>query len=365
MRANPSWLTSRPTLMRRGLTALLMIGITVAAFYWGRLGVGSKLEAQSIANRVGAVGQAVAPPTDYSQRVVAYIYGNIPITRQELGEYLIARFGQERIDFLINRRLVEMACQGKNIQVTDAEVEAQFREELKGFGQNMTAKDFTNQVLKRFNKSLYEWKEDVIRPKLMLARLCKPMVEVTPQDLRNAYEAKYGPKVQCRMIAFPNNNRQTVEIWTKISKSEQAFAEEAKHQYIPTLAAKGGEIAPIHKHFGDARVEAAAFALIPGQVTQLMEMPDKNFIVLKCDKLIPADTTKSFDSVRLDLDKEMRDIKLAQKIPEYFAQLRKQAQPHVLIANQVPEDDLIRNVQRDLNERPGSLTPHRTTPSGN
>lgn len=351
--------------MRKGLMALVMLGITVAAFYWGRLGVTSKLEAQQIGNRFNPVGQTSAPATDYSQRVVAYIYDNIPITRQELGEYLIARFGQERIDFLINRRLVEMACQGKNINVTDAEVEAQFREELKGFGANMTAKDFTNQVLKRFNKSLYEWKEDVIRPKLMLAQLCKPMVEVTQQDLLNAYEAKYGPKVQCRMIAFAKQDRHTAETWAKISQSEEAFAEQARTQYIPTLSAKGGVIAPIHKHFGDAKVEAAAFALKPGQVTQLMEMPDKNYIVLKCDKLIPADTNKSFDSVRLDLDKEMRDIKLAQKIPEYFAKLREQAHPRVLITNQVPQENLERNALRDLKERPGSLTPHRTTPAGN
>src|SRR5471032_481584 len=100
-----------------------------------------------------------------------------------------------------------MQCQAKNVYVTDAEVDMQFREELKGFGPNMTAQDFTNQVLKRFNKSLFEWKEDVIRPKLLLARLCQPMVEVTQQDLLNAIEARYGPKVQCRMIAFAKDDR--------------------------------------------------------------------------------------------------------------------------------------------------------------
>ncbi len=360
-----SAIKSRPALMRKGMMALMMIGATVAAFYWGRLGGTSKVDAQQVANRLSAVGQTPTAPSDYSRRVVAYIFENTPITREDLGEYLIARYGQERIEFLINRRLVEMACQGKNIRVTDAEVEAQFREELKGFGPNMTAQDFTNQVLKRFNKSLYEWKEDVIRPKLLLARLCKPMVEVTQQDLVNAFDAKYGPKVQCRMIAFKPDDRHMAEVWAKVSQSEAEFAAQAKVQFIPTLAAKGGEISAIHKHFGDPKVEAAAFALKPGQVTQLMEMPDKNYIVLKCDKHIPPDLTKSFDSVRLDLDKEMREIKLAQKIPEYFAQLRKQAHPRVLITNQVPQEDLERDTRRELSERPDALIPHGTAPSGN
>ena len=51
-------------------------------------------------------------------------------------------------------------------------------------------------------------------------------------------------------------------------------AAQAKAQYIPALAAKGGEIPPIHKHFGDPKVEQAAFNLKPGQLTSLLEMPD-------------------------------------------------------------------------------------------
>ena len=230
---------SNPALWRKGTMALVMVGATVAAFYWGRMG-GTTVEAQQVQARVGAVGQPGQAQSDYSRRVVAYLYENMPISREELGEYLIARFGQERIDFLINRRIVEMACQAKGIYVTDLEVDAQFKEELKGFP-NMTAQDFYNQILKRFNKSLYEWKEDVIRPKLMLSKLCRPMVEVTQQDLANAFEARYGPKVECRMIAFQKGDKHMQEVWTKISQGEAEFAAYATQQFLENLLHHGWE----------------------------------------------------------------------------------------------------------------------------
>src|SRR5436190_293541 len=65
-----------------------------------------------------------ASASDASRRVVAYIYGNVPVTREDLGEYLIARFGVERVDFLVNHKIVNMACQAKGIVITDGEVEA-------------------------------------------------------------------------------------------------------------------------------------------------------------------------------------------------------------------------------------------------
>jgi hypothetical protein len=354
--ANLWWkLRSNPALWRKGTMALVMIGATVAAFYWGRMG-GTTVEAQQIQPRVGAAGQAGQGQSDYSRRVVAYLYENMPISREELGEYLIARFGQERIDFLINRRIVEMACQSKGIYVTDLEIETQFKEELKAFP-NMTAQDFYNQILKRFNKSLYEWKEDVIRPKLMLSKLCRPMVEVTQQDLVNAFEARYGPKVECRMIAFQKGDKHMKEVWTKISQGEAEFAAYATQQFLENLRATGGKIPPIHKHFGDAKIEEAAFNLKPGQITPLMEMPDST-VVLKCDKHLPADLTKTFDSVRLDLHKEMTEVKLAQKMNEYFAELRKQAHPRVMITSQVRQDDLERQVVRDIvPPRSGAVRP--------
>jgi hypothetical protein len=190
---------------------------------------------------------------------------------------------------------------------------------------------------------------------------------VTQEDLGKAFEARYGEKVQCRMIAFAKGTAQKdmTAIWVKVNKSEEEFTQEAKRQFLPNLQANGGAIPPIHKHFGDAKVEQTAFALKPGEVTQLLEMPDGTHIILKCDKHIPRDMTKTFDAVRLDLHKEMTEIKLAQKIQEYFAELRKQANPRPLIASQVRQQDLEREVMRNIATPPNAAAPRLTAPSGN
>src|SRR5262249_37793413 len=69
---------------------------------------------------------------DCTTRVVAYVHGSQPVTRQDLGEYLIARFGADKLPLLLNKRIVDEACRQRNIVVTAAEVEAAFAEDLKG-----------------------------------------------------------------------------------------------------------------------------------------------------------------------------------------------------------------------------------------
>ena len=223
MRTLLSWVRFNPALLRKALLALVLVGATVVAFYWGRLGGTPRADAQQVSLPNGGVGQTPQPTSDYARRVVAYLYDNIPITREELGEYLIARYGKERIDFLVNRRIVEMDCQAKGVYVTDGEVDAQLQKDLQALGKGVTVQDFTNQILKRWNKSLFEWREDVIRPKLALVKLCRPLVQVTPEDLYKAYEARYGPKVQCRMIVFQKDDTHMSAVWNKIKQSEAEF----------------------------------------------------------------------------------------------------------------------------------------------
>src|SRR5262249_23602779 len=76
----------------------------------------------------------LAPPsgTDYSRRVVAYYNGTVPVTREDLGEYLIARMGAERLENLVNKKIIEYYCRDRGIEVTAAEVEAAYIDDLKG-----------------------------------------------------------------------------------------------------------------------------------------------------------------------------------------------------------------------------------------
>jgi parvulin-like peptidyl-prolyl isomerase len=332
---------------KKALLVGVVAGVGVLAFSWGRRGALS----QAQANPTDQVSISTDPklPSDYSKRAVAFVYGNMAITREDLGEYLIARFGAQRLDFLVNRRIVEMACKAKGIYVTDQEVEAQLQRDLKSFGAPLTLDDFVNKILRRFNKTLFEWKEDVIRPKLALAKLVRPNVKVTDEDLRNAFEARYGEKVECRVIILAQNDAHKHEIWNQVSKSEEAFSKYAKEQANQQLGSQGGKMPPIPHHCDDPNFEREAFNLKPGDVSPLIQLPSKEWCILKCDKRIPPDTSATLERERLKLMDEILEFKIAQEVPKVFKVLRDQAMPQILLHGQEREADLVRNVERELN----------------
>lgn len=327
---------------------------SLGAFCWGRLGSGDAAHAQApdaalrASNYLGTA--QTGPAGDYSRRIVATIHGNINITREELGEYLIARFGAERLEFLVNRRIVELACKNKGVYVTDGEIQAQFEEDLKVFG--VSEKDFINNILKRYNKSMYEWREDVLRPKLLLRKLLRPTIQVDQHELQQAFEARYGPKVQCRVIILAANHPQKTALWERVSRDEAAFLHEARHQGIKEFAAKEGWCPPFHKHFPDPDLERVAFSLQPGQVSGLQQLKDGTVAILRCEKHIPRDDSKRFEDEMPKLFNELKDIKLAQRMPEVFNQLRKEAMPQFYLNARTRQDQLEADVLRELGGAP-------------
>jgi hypothetical protein len=343
-------------LRKVGLLGFLA-AVPVLAFFWGRHGA----TAQQPGGR-GERGLTDAGGPAYQGRVVAYIYGNVPVTREELGEYLIARFGAERLEFLVNRRIIETACRARGIMVSDAEVDAQLKQDIDSFGGNVTPKDFVNVILKRYNKTLYEWREDVIRPRLALAKFCRddPLAEVTDADIRKAFEAHHGEKIECRMIVLPKEmDREKFELWSRVSKSEEEFDKQAKQQFIRELAAQAGKIPPIYKHFSDPAIEKAAFALTsPGQVSELLTMPDKTTIILKLVRRIPPNTLAKMEEERPALHKEMQEFKLSQAIPRVFKGMRDSAQPNLLLRREAGPHDQVQQAQQPLSlpgPAPGGL----------
>ena len=95
-------------------------GIAAASFCWGRSGAVPEATAtppQATARSKGEAAPANPQTTyDSSQRVVAYIYNTIPITREELGEYLITRHGTEKLEMLVNERIIERACNLRRVR---------------------------------------------------------------------------------------------------------------------------------------------------------------------------------------------------------------------------------------------------------
>src|SRR5579862_9856762 len=84
-----------------------------------------------------------------AKRVVAYIYGDIPVTREEFGEYLIDLYVKDRIELFVNKKIIELECAKHRIDVTDAEIDAAIEDDCKKI--NIKKADFIVTVLKRYN----------------------------------------------------------------------------------------------------------------------------------------------------------------------------------------------------------------------
>ena len=143
-------------------------------------------------DRVTAQQPGAAPVASADKRIVAYIYGNMPVSREELGDFLINRGGYDKLDLLVNKRIIEVEAAKRNVTVTATEVQAALNDNLAGM--SITMKDFMEIILPRYNKTLYEWTEDVIKPRLLLGKMCHDRLKITEDDIKRAFENKHGER---------------------------------------------------------------------------------------------------------------------------------------------------------------------------
>jgi hypothetical protein len=340
------------------MTALAMVGASVVAFYWGRIETAPRATAEP--PRAVADEAEVSSTSDYSQRAVAYIYGSIPISREELGEYLIARQGAEKLELLVNKRIIEHACKQRGIEVTQGEIEAALNEDLKSLHVNL--RDFEDKILKQYHKSLFEWKEDVIKPKLLMTKLCRDRVKATEKDFEDAFQAHHGEKIECRMILFPTSELQRVRnMYGKLRDSEEEFDRAARQQATPSLASSGGKIRPISRNStGNPELERAAFSLRPGEVSSVIETP-QGVVLLKCDRRIPPDSSKRLADERANLEKEIIEKKIQAEMPKVFEELRREANPQIFLRRYTKMEDVLRGAEELLKQIPAGKSP----PTGN
>jgi hypothetical protein len=326
-----------------GLTGL------VGMLFWLRGGAESQAQTP-LANRSGPPMQAGAPPAvseEYARRVVAYIFGNVPITREMLGEYLIARFGADNLELLVNKLIIEEVCKAQNITVTPPEIEAELAESVAGLG--VSQNEFVERLLRIYKTTLPRWKEDAIRPKLMLSKLVQNKVTCTEEDLTKAYEAFYGEKVEGRIILWPPDEQQLArKAYPQIRDSEPAFADAAKKQASQMLASKGGKVDLVGRFTtGNKELEDAIFALQPGEITTVQQVPE-GWVVFKCDGRIPAKTSVNPQAVREQLIKEVIAKKTKMEIQKAFVAMREQARPQILLEGAKKQIDIAGDTQKLL-----------------
>jgi RNA polymerase sigma factor (sigma-70 family) len=280
------------------------------------------------AEEVAARERAVPP----QKTPVAFIFGDVAITRDELADHLLSRMTAKQLDHYINRRILEHACKKAGISVTQAEVEAHFRETLAKI--NQSEQSFRDQVLRQQNKTMQEWKEDVVRIQLMLKKLSRKQPPHTEKDLRHEFTARYDEKVECEMMAWQSDERAMAERAAECLRQGRAdFATVARSRPPKGTPLFNPPTRPITitRTGRKAReaLEEAAFALRPGEVSQLIEYPT-GYVLLRCVRRIPADPNVRFEDVRANLEREWHERYRDKDMVKLLEDLRAQARARLL-----------------------------------
>jgi hypothetical protein len=279
---------------------------------------------------------AAAVTADPNRRVVAYIHGKVPIYRDELGEYLISRGGMDKVELLVNRRMIEVAAARMGVSITPDEIEGGLNDDLRGAQVDLAA--FTQYIRERYGKSVFEWKQDVIRPRLQLGKMCHKDIAITPEELQNCFESKWGEKREAALIVWPKAGVQplTAEQKALARSSPVEFDKLAGLQPDAKLAQSGGRVNPIGRHIDgeDPNVENALFSLKEDEISPWIETKT-NWTCIRCLKIHPpVDPKLTLNQVRADVEKEVYDRKVNAAIPLLFAKIKKDANPQ--LTKQVP-----------------------------
>ncbi len=271
-------------------------------------------------------------PTD----AVAMINGEA-ITRQTLADECVARKGKEILETLIARKLIEQAIRDKKLAVTAAEVDDEIDRVAHGFS-GLGREAWLRSLDKERGISPEQYARDIIYPTLALRKLAAPMVQVTEQDLKDAFEAQFGPKLRCRIIMVDKLNV-AQQVWETLKQNPAGFEKVAQETSMDMSSRSLGGLLgePITRHAHPRTVSDAAFRQLvdgdpkdrdpshkpkDGDFTGPIQVDDSSWVIIRRESLVAGEPVQFSDpQVRKILHEMMYEAKLKAKMGEVYQDL--------------------------------------------
>ncbi|MDR1493667.1 MAG: peptidylprolyl isomerase [Planctomycetaceae bacterium] len=293
----------------------------------------SKLMQTSKVTNFFAQPNNAAVPGQYPE-IIATVNGESIYTKT-LAEMCVVRQGDDILQSMIVKRVIEQECQKRNISVSNEEI----MNELTSVAKKILPLTSNNQpdvnglVAMQCREQGIEpaiYYSNVVWPMLALKKMASPKVQVTDEDMLKAYEATYGARVKVLAI-FLDNEHNALSVWsdarrkqgeTKLFEDAQkVFSELAfEHSVEPATKANGGAIDPISRYCGMPNIEEAAFALKTGELSEVIPFDTvngKRYIILFClGRTEPAIISAQDPTIKDLLHENIFDKKLAIEVEQ-------------------------------------------------
>jgi foldase protein PrsA len=263
--------------------------------------------------------------------VVATVNGK-PLTRDQLAALTIALYGRQTLDTLVSQEVVRQEAARLGITVTREEIEAytakRVRDQLDEMARKLGAKNAADLAAKagRNTDALDTLRKNAeagllpfVGPELLARKMIAKDVKVTDEEVRAEFDRQYGPKAKLLQIVLRTRSK-AKDVLKQLSQGAD-FAQLARDvSEDPVSRRANGQIPPVPP--GSALGDAA-FALKPGQISDVVETPD-GFHVLKLVELVPASSAK-FDEVKDQLRNELTERTMTNVREKWLNDLLKKA----------------------------------------
>lgn len=257
-------------------------------FLWGTDNAGAETssKARTVTQRVQPPqSQKLAPSASPATNKVVAVVNGKKITRYELAEQCRRRFGKKVLETLVNKRLILEACQKRKINITAADVRAEVKKMAEKFG--MSTDRWLETLLQERGITPKQYRHEIIWPTLALRQLAASDLIISEDEMERAWQSKYGPKVQIRIISVTSQQGAS-RIHKLVMANPDSFAELArKYSEDKPSAPYGGRLPPIRLYRGDPVLEKTAFGMKEGQISPVIHVANQ-YLILQCEQHIKA-----------------------------------------------------------------------------
>lgn len=309
---------------RNRLVWLAIASAVLAVAILFRLREGDRpLHAETVAAKGGKqlVDKDGLPLVGRPQHDVMAIVNGKDISRKDLTDACVRRYGEDVLESIVNKRLITGHCAKRGIAITNEEIAAEIDRMAKRF--QLGREQWLEMLERERGVTAQEYARDIVWPTLALRKLAAADLQATPQEIQKAYEQEFGPSVRVRLIATSDAEK-AKKLQADAAAHPNDFARIAiEHSEDVGSASIGGLIQPIRHHMGDVELEAAAFALQPGQVSGVIQA-GAQFVILKCEEQTPARNV-DLATVQEKIVERIKEEKLREAAHKLFAELQKTA----------------------------------------
>ena len=244
--------------------------------------------------------------------------GNEAITYDLVAEECVKRFGREVLDDLIHRLIIQQACEESKITISEREINDEISRIAKRF--NLDVAQWLQMLQAERNTTEAQYRQ-IIFQMLALKRLAGEEVDISEQEMKEAFYRNFGPRVKARIIVFDNQRRAT-ECYNELMKDPDQFEEMATKRSIDQGSrALGGQIPPIARFNGMKNLEDCAFKLRTGDISAVIEIAPSRFVILKCEGHTEF-AVDDMETVKDQLYEDLKEQKIQANVAVKFEKLK-------------------------------------------